>query len=91
MRGRSRTESVKSRRRKASAPKRASGNKSARPRNSPAAGQESEIARLNHELADARQERMAAADVLRIISSSGSLERVFETILENATRICVPL
>jgi GAF domain-containing protein len=37
---------------------------------------------------EARQQQTATTDLLRIISSSGSLERVFETILENATRIC---
>jgi class 3 adenylate cyclase len=60
-----------------------------RPRGSSAAGQESATARLTRELAEARQEQSAAADVLRIISlSSGSLEKVFETILENAVHIC---
>jgi GAF domain-containing protein len=45
--------------------------------------------RLNQELAEARREQIATADVLRIISSSPeNLKRVFETILENATRIC---
>ena len=85
MKRRARAESAKSRRRKAAAPK--SG--AARPVSARAAGQKSDIARLSHELAEARQQQIAPADVLRIISSSsGSLERVFETILENAVRIC---
>jgi len=88
MRGRSRAGSVKSRRRKPAAPKRPGGTEAARPRSSSAAGPEADIARLNRELAEAREEQTATADVLRIISSSGTLERVFETILENATRIC---
>ena len=88
MRGRSRAGSIKSRRRKPAAPKRGSGAQATRPRSSSAASQDSAIERLNRELAEARQEQTATADVLRIISSSGSLERVFETILENATRIC---
>jgi two-component system NtrC family sensor kinase len=87
MKRRSKAVSVKSRR-KAAAPKRSSGTE-ARPRSPSAAGQESDIARLNRELAEAHQEQIATADVLRIISSSSaSLERVFKTILENAVRIC---
>jgi two-component system NtrC family sensor kinase len=86
MRGRSRAD-TKSRRRKPVVPKRASGAEAAR-RSSSAAGQDSVTERLNRELAEARQQQTATRDVLRIISSSGSLERVFETILGNATRIC---
>src|SRR6516162_1920169 len=82
MRRRSRAGSVKARRRKPAAPKRPGGPEAARPHSSSAASQESEIARLNRELAQARQEQTATADVLGIISSSSSLERVFETILE---------
>jgi class 3 adenylate cyclase/putative methionine-R-sulfoxide reductase with GAF domain len=88
MRGRSRAGSGKSQRRKSAAPKRGSGTRTARPRSSSAAGQDSAIERLNRELAEARQQQTATADVLRIISSFGSLERVFKIILENATRIC---
>ncbi len=89
MRGRSRAGSVKSGRRKAAAPKRASGTGTARSRSSSAGAQESDVARLSRELAEARQQQTATADVLRIISSSSdSLERVFETILEKAVRIC---
>jgi signal transduction histidine kinase len=41
------------------------------------------------ELEEARDERAAIADVLRIISSSpGQLEAVFQAMLENATRLC---
>jgi GAF domain-containing protein len=88
MRGRSRAGSGKSQRRKSAAPKRGSGTRTARPRGSSAAGQDSAIERLNRELAETRQQQIATADVLRIISSFGSLERVFKIILENATRIC---
>ncbi len=87
MRGCSKTGSVKSRRRKAAALNRHSGN-AAPPRSSSAAGRDSAIERLNRELAEVRQQQTAMADVLRIISSSGSVERVFKIILENATRIC---
>ena len=85
MRGRSRAGSAKSRRRKPAAPKRVSGTETAQPRSSSA---EHKNARLERELAEVRQEQTATADVLRIISSSGNLEQVFKTILENATRIC---
>jgi hypothetical protein len=89
MRGRSKAGSVKSGRRKPAAPKRPSGAEAARPRSSSAVGQEGEIARLSRELSEACQQQAATADVLSIISSSsGSLSKVFETILENAVRIC---
>ncbi|MGB8633287.1 MAG: GAF domain-containing protein [Xanthobacteraceae bacterium] len=79
----------KPRRRKPAAPKRSSGTEAARPRSSSAAGQESDIAQLNRELAQARQEQIASADVLRIISSlPGELTAVFDTILANALRLC---
>jgi hypothetical protein len=89
MKRRSRKGSVKPRRRKAPTPKRASGSKAVRPRSSSAAEQLSDITRLSRELSEARQQQIATTDVLRIISSSSdNLQRVFETILENATRIC---
>jgi hypothetical protein len=86
MKRRSRAGSVKSRRRKPPALKRRSGTEVARPRSSSVTGQV--IERLSRELAEARQQQTATADVLRIISSFGSLEPVFKTILENANRIC---
>jgi len=89
MRGRSKAGPTKTRRRKPAAPKRPGWSEAARPRKSSAAGQESEVARLGRELAEARQEQTATSEVLRIISSSPSdLKPVFQAILDKAVRIC---
>ena len=85
----SRAGSVKSRRRKPAAPKRASEAKVARPRSSSAADQRLEFAQLARERDEALEREKAAADVLSVINSSpGVLQPVFQSILENATRIC---
>jgi len=63
--------------------------KAVRHSRSSVAGQETEVARFHRERDEALEREIATSEVLRLISRSpGDLELVFQSILENETRIC---
>src|SRR6516225_8706110 len=75
--------------RKRSTPKRRNAPKATRNRGVSIASQETVIARLTHERDEALLRETANSEILHLISKSpGDLELVFQTILEDATRIC---
>jgi GAF domain-containing protein len=60
-----------------------------RKRGASIAGQETVVARLTRDRDEALLRETANSEILQLISnSSGDLEKVFQTILEHATRIC---
>jgi class 3 adenylate cyclase len=76
-------------RRKRITPKRRNAPKAMRNRGVSIAGQGTVVARLTQERDEALLRETANAEILRLIAkSSGDLELLFRTILENATRIC---
>jgi transcriptional regulator with GAF, ATPase, and Fis domain len=82
-------EALKGRRRKTPEPKRSDALRvQARSKLFPAT-EETEVARLTRELSEERKQRTATSEVLHLLSGShGDLNRLFDTILSNATKLC---
>ena len=69
-------------------PKHSIAPKALRRRASPAAGQETKVARLTRELSEAIEQQTATGDILRVIASSpDNVQPVFDAIARNANRL----
>jgi hypothetical protein len=88
-RSRAGRELIKGRRCKTPEPERGNAPKGqARSKLSPAT-EETEVARLTRELSEERKQRTATSEVLHLLSGlHGDLNRLFDTILTNATKLC---
>ena len=82
-------EPIKTRRRKATTPKRRNAPKAGRRRGPSTIELQEQLELCTRELNETREREGATSEVLRVISrSSGELRPVFDAILDNAVRIC---
>ncbi len=80
---------AKTRHGKTAKPVRSNARTAARPASSMVDDLQERVSALTRELAEAREQQTATSEVLSVISRSpGELDRVFASILANATRIC---
>ena len=79
---------AKSRSLKATKRKRSSASDKALSSALPHASAQAELVRLTRELSEERKQRAATAEILHLLSGShGDLDRLFDTILSNATKL----
>ena len=89
MRGTVSRKPAKTQHRKPTRPKRSNAPTAARRGSSSFADLQEQVAILARELGEAREQQIAASEVLQIISrSAGEPRPVFEALLENATKLC---
>jgi GAF domain-containing protein len=82
-------EQIKGRRRKTPGPKPRNAPKAVSRSIAPPTQEQTEISRLARELKEAMKQRTATSEVLRMLSGSHTdVDRLFQTILANATNLC---
>ena len=82
-------EPAKAQRRKTVARKSRITPKAAHPRNPSAAREETKVARLTHELSDARQQQTATSEILGVISRSNfKLQPLLQSVVRTAMQLC---